>query len=102
MNPKIYTVKDLAKIFGVSDVTIRREIERGKLRCFYVGNEARFTQVHLDEYMNVKNLGMTPREIELEKEKQELLKVIAEKDRVIKKIKNYILREAGNEQFTNI
>ena len=93
MNPKIYTVKDLAKIFGVSDVTIRREIERGKLRCFYVGNEARFTTVHLEEYTNVRNLGKTTREMELEKEIEELKVVIENKNKIIDDIKNLLLKE---------
>lgn len=94
MNPKIYTVKELAEIFSVSDVTIRREIERERLRCFYVGNEARFTQVHLEEYMNIKNFGMTQREIELEQEKEGLLQVIKDKDQLIQSIKSFILKEA--------
>lgn len=94
MNPKIYTVKELAEIFNVSDVTIRREIDRGKLRCFYVGNEARFTQIHIEEYMNIKNFGMTQKELDLELEKQKLLEVIRDKDKVIANIKNFILKEA--------
>lgn len=93
MNPKIYTTTDLAKILEVSNETIRREIKRGNLRCFYVGNEARFTQVHIEEYMNIKNFGMTEREMELVAEKEQLLEVIAEKDKVIRSIKDFILRE---------
>ncbi|MBC8589367.1 helix-turn-helix domain-containing protein [Paratissierella segnis] len=93
MKPIIYTTKDLATILGVSDETVRREIKRGRLKCFYVGDQARFTQVHIEDYMNVKDFGMTTREIELEKEKKQLLEVIAEKDRTIKEIKNFILKE---------
>lgn len=92
MNPKIYTTKDLAEIFGVSDETVRREIKRKKLNCFYVGNEARFTQFHLEEYTNVRNLGKTSRELELEEEKKQLLEVIKAKDLVIESIKNVLLR----------
>lgn len=91
MNPKIYTTKDLAEIFDVSSATIRREIERERLKCFYVGNEARFTQVHLEEYMNIRDFGMTEREIELVAEKEELLEVIKEKDQVIESIKKYVM-----------
>lgn len=94
MNPKIYTTKDLAEMLSVSDETVRREIKRDKLRCFYVGNEARFTQVHLEEYMNIKNFGMTQKEIELEQEKEELLQIIQDKDTILKNIKNFILKEA--------
>lgn len=95
MNPKIYTTKEVANIFQVSDETIRREIKRGNLKCFYVGNEARFTNVHLEEYMCVRDFGMTQRELELEQEKAELLKVIADKDKVISDIRNFILKEIG-------
>ena len=93
MKPKIYTTREVANIFQVSSETIRNEIKRGNLKCFYVGNEARFTNVHLEEYMCVKDFGMTQREIELEQEKATLLKVIADKDRVISDIKNYVLKE---------
>lgn len=93
MNPKIYTVKEVAELFNVSTATILREIKRQNLRCFTVGNESRFTQYHLDEYTNIKDFGKTQREMDLEKEKEELLEVIKAKDQVIENIKNVILRE---------
>lgn len=93
MDPKIYTTREVAALFGVSDATIRREISRGRLRCFYVGNEARFTMVHLEEYANVKELGKTTREIELEERIEQLETVINEKDKLIDNIKNLILKE---------
>ncbi len=92
MNPRIYTVKEFAEILGVSDATIRNEIDRGKLHCFKVGNESRFTQHHVDSYMNIKNFGKTQRELELEQEKEELLKAIENKDKVIESIKNVLLK----------
>lgn len=92
MEPKIYTVKQLAKILGVSVVTVRNEIDRGKLPCFRVGNEARFTQHHVDAYMNIKEFGKTQREMDLEKEKEELLEVIKGKNKLIDNIKNLILQ----------
>lgn len=93
MNPKIYTIKEVAKMFHVSEATIRREIERGNLRCFKVGNEARFTTVHLEEYTNVRNLGKTTREMELEKEIEDLKVVIENKNKIIDDIKNLLLKE---------
>lgn len=93
MNPKIYTSTELAEILGVTSETIRREIKRNRLKCFYVGNEARFTQVHIEEYMNIKNFGMTEREMELVAEKEKLIEVIAQKDKVIENIKDFILKE---------
>lgn len=94
MNLRIYTVKEVAELFGVSEATIRREVERGKLRCFKVGNESKFTQYHLDEYTNIKNFGKTQRELDLEAEKEQLLEVIKAKDKVIENIKNLILKGA--------
>lgn len=94
MNPKIYTVKEVAELFGVSTATILREVKRGNLRSFTVGNENRFTQYHIDEYTQIKNLGKTQRELDLEREKEELLEVIKAKDEVIDNIKNLILKGA--------
>lgn len=93
MDVNIYTIKEVAKMFHVSEATIRREIERGNLRCFKVGNEARFTTVHLEEYTNVRNLGKTTREMELEKEIEELKVVIENKNKIIDDIKNLLLKE---------
>lgn len=95
MKIKTYTIKEVAKMFHVSEATIRREIERGNLRCFKVGNEARFTPIHLEEYMNVKNLGKTTREIELEKEIEELKVIIENKNKIIEEIKNLLLKEVS-------
>lgn len=92
MNPKIYTVKEVAEMFNVSDATIRREISRGNLRCFYVGNEARFTMIHLEEYANVRELGKTTREIELEQKIEELEILIESKDKLIENIKTVLLK----------
>ena len=92
MNPKIYTVKEVAEMFNVSDATIRREISRGNLRCFYVGNEARFAMIHLEEYANVRELGKTTREIELEQKIEELEVLIESKDKLIENIKTVLLK----------
>lgn len=89
---EFYTTKDLAGMFQASTATIRKEIERGRLKCFYVGNEARFTQFHIDEYTGVRNFDKTTRELELEEEKEKLLEVIKVKDRLIEDIKNLLLK----------
>ena len=87
-----YTTTDLAEMFKVSSATIRNEIERGRLKCFKVGNESRFTQFHIDEYTNVRNFNKTTREIELEVENEKLLEVIKVKDEVLETIKNTLLK----------
>ena len=93
MNPKVYTTKEVAELFGVSDATIRNEVERGKLGYFKVGNENRFTQYHIDIYTQIRDLGKSERELKLEEEKRELLEVIEQKNKVISNIKDMILRE---------
>lgn len=90
---KCYTTQEVADMFKVSAATIRREIERKKLNCFYVGNEARFTQSHIDEYTAVKNFEKTKRELELEAEKERLVAVINEYKQIIENIKNTLLKE---------
>ena len=90
---RIYTTKELADWFNVSSVTIRREIERGNLKCFYVGNEARITEEQCKEYANIKENGKTDREVELEKIVSELRQKIKEKEDVIIGIKELLLRQ---------
>lgn len=93
MKVKIYTTKEVANLFNVSDATIRNEVERGNIGHFKVGNENRFTQYHIDEYTQIKNLGKTEREIALEEEREELLEIIEHKDLLIRNIKNLLLQE---------
>ena len=87
-----YTTSNLADIFKVSSATIRNEIEKGRLKCFKVGNEARFTQFHIDQYTNVRNFNKTTREIALEAENTKLLEDIKVKDQVLESIKNTLLQ----------
>ena len=87
-----YTTSNLADIFKVSSATIRNEIEKGRLKCFKVGNEARFTQFHIDQYTYVRNFNKTTREIALEAENTKLLEDIKVKDQVLESIKNTLLQ----------
>ncbi|NLI89774.1 MAG: helix-turn-helix domain-containing protein [Epulopiscium sp.] len=64
----IYTTTEVAEMLKVNPATVRNEVKRGSLNCFYVGVEARFTEWHLSEYMVVKDMGKTVRELELEEE----------------------------------
>lgn len=59
LNFKVYTTDEVAKILGVTRMTIHRYIKSGKLKCFKLGNRLiRITQDMLDEYIrdNVKVL----------------------------------------------
>lgn len=94
MEVKVYTTKEVAEIFNVSEATIRREVERGNLESFKIGVENRFTMYHLEQYANVKELGKTKREMDLEEEKEKLLRTIQEKEKTISDIKNLLLKES--------
>lgn len=94
MEAKIYNVREIAEIFGVSDATIRREVERGSLKSFKIGNESKFTMYHLEQYTQVKELGKTKREKELEEEREELLEIIRDKERIISNVKDLLLKES--------
>lgn len=94
MDVKIYNVREVAELFEVSEATIRREVTRGNLECFKIGNESRFTMYHLEQYTNVKELGKTKREMELEEEKERLQEIIREREETISNIKDLLLKES--------
>lgn len=89
---KYYTVDELSQMFAVHPETIKREVRRKNLHCFKVGTELRFTQEHVDSYTNVINQGKTTREIELERELDDIRKQLAEKDGFINKFKVELLK----------
>ncbi|KPU42194.1 hypothetical protein OXPF_39730 [Oxobacter pfennigii] len=74
MDFKYYTAKELAAMFNVTTVTIKKEFERKKLNGFLVGNELRCSQRDVDEYTNFLKYGKTSKEIELEGEVENLTK----------------------------
>lgn len=74
MAQEYYTGKELAKMFKVHPITIRREFERGALHGFLVGNELRCSQRDVDEYTGFLKFGKTSREIELEEKVEQLTK----------------------------
>lgn len=89
-----YTSKELAEMFKVSPLTIKREYDRGKIHGFYVGNELRFSQQSVDDYSCIKSHHKTSRELELEKEVAELQTKLKEKDSVFIRLKNEVLKLA--------
>lgn len=58
MNSKVLSLEEVAKLLGVSERTIRREVKAGKLRAFRVGSQLRFRPESVDEYM--KNQEIAP------------------------------------------
>lgn len=49
---KVYTTDEVAKVLGVTRMTVHRYIKSGKIKCFKIGNRlVRITQEMLDEYI---------------------------------------------------
>ena len=49
---KVYNTDEVAKILGVTRMTVTSYIKSGKLKCFRLGNRlVRITQEMLDEYI---------------------------------------------------
>ena len=58
MEQPYLTVETVAKRFGVNATTIYRLVKRGKLPGFKVGNQWRFSEVRLKEWIeNHERLG---------------------------------------------
>lgn len=89
---KYYTVNELATIFNVHPETIKREVARKNLGHFRIGSEIRFTQEHVDEYTHVTKFNKTLKEMELEKELEELTAKLKEKDRLLEMIRSEVMR----------
>jgi len=48
--PRIYFIKDLCKMYDVSENTIHNYRKSGLLDCCHVGQKVWFTQEHLDDF----------------------------------------------------
>lgn len=48
---EFYTVEEIAELLKVHDRTIRREIQRGKLKKVMIGNSLRIRRDDLEEYL---------------------------------------------------
>lgn len=53
MKKDIYSQKEVLKLLQISNETLLKEIEAGKLSFFWVGERRRFTQKNIDEYIEV-------------------------------------------------
>ena len=50
-------LKEVAELFGVSERTIQREIETGKLEAFKVGRAYRFKREAIQRYINSQTVN---------------------------------------------
>lgn len=52
MSEKSYlTIEDVAKRFGVNVTTVYRLVQHGKLPAFKIGNQWRFSETRLEEWV---------------------------------------------------
>ena len=52
MSEKSYlTIEDVAKRFGVNVTTVYRLVQQGKLPAFKIGNQWRFSETRLEEWV---------------------------------------------------
>jgi putative molybdopterin biosynthesis protein len=50
-NKKVYTVKDVASLLQVKEITVRRMIARGDLKAFKIGNRFRLNFEDVEKYL---------------------------------------------------
>jgi excisionase family DNA binding protein len=49
---KVYTMKDLEQILGVSNKTLLKYAQTGKLKCVKIGREWRISEENLQKFIN--------------------------------------------------
>jgi excisionase family DNA binding protein len=54
INPVFYTVKEVADILKVEEITVREALRKGTLGGQKIFNQWRISQESLDEFMNVR------------------------------------------------
>lgn len=53
--PDVMTVPQVAELLGVSAITVRRELARGRLSCCHIGACVRITKQQLIDYVKEAN-----------------------------------------------
>ena len=74
---EILNVKDVAKILRVSERTVQREVEVGKLEAFRVGKSLRFTTEAIERYMREQRVTPSEKAEDAESEAEQKQKVVA-------------------------
>lgn len=94
---KAYKLSEVADILKVTTRTVTNEINRNKLKCFYVGADRRISEQQLCDYMKiVKNNYKTEEEAALEKENQNLKEQLKIAQLKLLKISQVFLEDAPN------
>ncbi len=60
MTEKVFSLEDVAKLLGISERTVMREIQAGKIRAFKAGRALRFTHEAVEQY--IKDQEVSPGE----------------------------------------
>lgn len=104
MNMKVYSIQEIVELIGVSDSTIRRAIQNGKLKAGKKsspkGIKYQITQEALNEWLNTRNYTTYPKKHTLKHNVQNLLTLIQklenEKELLhhqIKKLENQLKKQ---------
>lgn len=54
---QFYTTRQVAKMFEVTPVTVRRWVHEGKLKCIYINTHMRITRTSVAELANYNYRG---------------------------------------------
>lgn len=89
---KAYSIQEAAAVLSVDPETVKREIQRNKIKAFKVGYHWRIHESRLMEYMDVvENNFKTKNEAALEEKVQELEKENTKLRNIIGKISNTLI-----------
>ena len=53
--PTLLTISDLSRSFRVSEITIRRMVQRGELQSVRIGHQIRFTRDEVERVFRLTN-----------------------------------------------
>lgn len=88
-----YKVAQLAEILQVDPRTVKREIEKGRIKAIKVGSDYRVPEPNLMEYMQLTaNNYKSKRELELEREVIELKNRLLSREKFINSIKDNLIK----------
>lgn len=90
-----YKVAQVAEMLQADPRTIKKEIERGRLKAIKVGSDYRIPEPNIIEFMQLTaNNYKSKRELDLEREVDDLKKKLASSERCLSNIKNELLKVA--------
>lgn len=61
-------IKDVAELLNISETTIRRWLQSGKIPAYKLNSQYRFSRIEIEDWMMNRKLGLAAEEAELPKE----------------------------------